>query len=55
VSRNPIGPVNPQVKGVSQEKPIQFMSDYEVEWGKTSGHGVHDVQGFVFFHLWVPL
>jgi hypothetical protein len=22
------------------------MCEYEVEWGKTFGHGVHDIQGF---------
>jgi hypothetical protein len=27
----------------------------EVDGGKTFGHGVHDIQGFVLSHLWVPL
>jgi hypothetical protein len=26
-----------------------------VDGGKTFGHGVHDIQGFVLSHLWVPL
>jgi hypothetical protein len=29
--------------------------EYEVDGGKTFGHGVHDIQGFVLSHLWVPL
>jgi hypothetical protein len=27
----------------------------ETDGGKTFGHGVHDIQGFVLSHLWVPL
>jgi hypothetical protein len=27
----------------------------EVDGGNTFGHGVHDIQGFVLSHLWVPL
>jgi hypothetical protein len=29
----------------------------EVTWmgAKTLGHGVHDIQGIVVSHLWVPL
>ena len=27
----------------------------EVDGDKTFGHGVHDIQGFVLSHLWVPL
>jgi hypothetical protein len=26
-----------------------------MDGGKTFGHGVHDIQGFVLSHLWVPL
>jgi hypothetical protein len=55
VSRHPIRSINPQVKGVSQGKPIYAMYKYEVEWGKTSRHGVHGIQGFILSHLWVPL
>jgi hypothetical protein len=29
--------------------------EYEVDGGKTFGHGVHDIQGFILSHLWVPL
>jgi hypothetical protein len=27
----------------------------EVDGGRLLGHGVHDIQGFVLSHLWVPL
>jgi hypothetical protein len=27
----------------------------EVDGGKTFGHGVPDIQGFILSHLWVPL
>jgi hypothetical protein len=27
----------------------------EVDGGKNFGHGVHDIQGFVVSHSWVPL
>jgi hypothetical protein len=26
-----------------------------VHGGNTFGHGVHDIQGFILSHLWVPL
>jgi len=29
--------------------------EYEVDGGKTFGHDVHDIQGFILSHLWVPL
>jgi hypothetical protein len=34
---------------------MSVMCEYEVEWGKTSGHGVHDIQGFILSHLWAHL
>jgi hypothetical protein len=27
----------------------------DMDGGKTLGHGVHDIQGIVMSHLWVPL
>jgi hypothetical protein len=27
----------------------------EVDGGNTFEHGVHDIQGFILSHLWVPL
>jgi hypothetical protein len=29
--------------------------EYEVDGGRNFGHGVHDIQGFIFSHLWVAL
>jgi hypothetical protein len=29
--------------------------EHEVDGGKMFWHGVHDIQGFVLSHLWVPL
>jgi hypothetical protein len=26
-----------------------------MDGGNTSGHGVHDIQGFLLSHIWVPL
>jgi hypothetical protein len=26
-----------------------------MDGGNTFGHGIHDIQGFVLSHLWVPL
>jgi hypothetical protein len=27
----------------------------DMDGGKTLGHGVHDIQGIIVSHLWVPL
>jgi hypothetical protein len=38
-----------------EENLSKSCKEDEVDRGKTFGHGVHDIQGFVVSHLWVPL
>jgi hypothetical protein len=45
VSRHPIGSINPQVKGVSQGKPIQAMCEYEVDGVRLLGMGFMTYKG----------
>jgi hypothetical protein len=49
VSRHPIGPVSPQVKGVFQKKPILIMYECEVDWVKPLGMGFVTYKGSYCF------
>jgi hypothetical protein len=43
-------------QGMFPKKTLSRSCDeYEVDWKKTSRHGVLDIQGFILSHLWVPL
>jgi hypothetical protein len=56
VSRCPIGLGQSPSQGMfPKENLSKSCSECEVDWGKTSRHGVLDIQGFVLSHLWVPL
>jgi hypothetical protein len=48
--------IHPQFKecfpGGLLSKPCE---ENEVDRENTFGHGIHDIQGFIVFHLWVPL
>jgi hypothetical protein len=45
---------HPLIQGVFPSEPPFKPCEEEVDGGNTFGHGVHDIQGTVVSHLWVP-
>jgi hypothetical protein len=47
---------HPLSQGVFPGGPLsKSCGEYDMDGGKNFGHGVHDIQGIVVSHLWVPL